>query len=456
MSALVDQGDLPVEPDLTPVAFGDMSGAVTEVTHQSANRMDPYWHDLSSGRLTVSWESRATIEMAARDGLRPVAVRDLRNDPEVSARMIRNGAPDAIATLGAVAMWRTATTDQLSAFAGWVDPARQAGGPAPGWAQNPSACRRLFSAGLVERGRFGGHQRGRPVVWRPINDRAAARFLTELAYADWVATTACQPWSVGPPGDRHNLLGTELGLRIAEFCDVATVLGESCSTHELVVGSAASTPNPASGDLTVVREDGLRIAFELTALQNPKSIRRKVDRWLDTLLSTSFATSGAVVCFVDATDPAERSGYSFSPLRRAIADAIATRPGAAHGRLAERVALARWRWWFPDLGAAAPGFATLLAYRPTGPAGARWEPAHLLDVTDVVFDPSDAAEVTAVIGNSRLLAGTPYWVRDRLNERLGVFDMDGFVARRAGATSIINAMRSRKGPPTATGGPARS
>lgn len=435
--------DRPIEPpDLTGIPFARMTGAVAEPTHRSVNRADPYWAGLWADGSQVSWESRALAERREASGFKPITVRDSRVAPEVCAERVRDRSRPARDSLGALAMWRTATTDQLAAFGGWVNPHRDpADGPAPIWSDNPSHLRLLWSSGMVERGRFIAEQPGLPIVWRGLRSKAVDELLAELPYAEWVRITAGQPWTAGPLHDRHNILGAELGLRIAEFCDVAAVLGESVAGHHLldVTGRREKTTS-GGGDMVVVRSDGLRIVVETTANNNPANIRRKVDRWLDLLAETDFDESGTVVCFVDANNPDARSDNDvIGPLRREIDAAIATRPDAAARRLAERIAVARWRWWFPSVGTATAGFQTLEAFRPTGTGEGRWQSAHLLDVTDVVFAPPDPAVFDATIANSLLLAGVPYWLRAQSAHDHTAPDLAALVARRSGLATLINA-----------------
>src|SRR5699024_12495167 len=107
-----------------------------------------------------------------------------------------------------------------------------------------------------------------------------------LTFAEHVAVTGGQGWDSAHRFDRHNVLTTELALRVAEFCDVATVLGEKQMGLPALLDAAEI--NPAQEDLGrkldagLVRRDGLLIAIETTASVG-ESFRRKVTKWAQSL-----------------------------------------------------------------------------------------------------------------------------------------------------------------------------
>ncbi len=65
---------------------------------------------------------------------------------------------------------------------------------------------------------------------------------------------------------RHNALTVELALRLAEYAQVGTVLGERVGTIDLLAGPGISRDiydaDGRSADAVIVRPDGLRIAIE--------------------------------------------------------------------------------------------------------------------------------------------------------------------------------------------------
>ena len=78
----------------------------------------------------------------------------------------------------------------------------------------------------------------RTAVYRPSNTTVFdKRVAPHLTFPEWVSVTGGQPWSSASQFDRHNLLAAELGLRLFEYADIGTVLGEKLSSIELLAGS---------------------------------------------------------------------------------------------------------------------------------------------------------------------------------------------------------------------------
>src|SRR5690625_7380734 len=65
--------------------------------------------------------------------------------------------------------------------------------------------------------------RERMSMWA-VGDQVAAysRYRKTLTFAEHLAVTGGQGWDSEHRFDRHNVLTTELALRAAEYCDVAT------------------------------------------------------------------------------------------------------------------------------------------------------------------------------------------------------------------------------------------
>ena len=179
-----------------------------------------------------------------------------------------------LTALAAVGMWRTVTAEQLTALSGLrtiLD----------GREMLPA-----FQAELVERGTlitelgWRGPRRTAQ-LYRPVGT-GLDPITDVLSYPDWVGVTGGYPWTRGHQQDRHNLLATELGLRVAEHCEVGAVLGESLSRHDLLSpGYPGDTANRCA-DLTVIRPDGMRIAVEITGSISTE-FARKADRWAELL-----------------------------------------------------------------------------------------------------------------------------------------------------------------------------
>lgn len=166
------------------------------------------------------------------------------------------------------------------------------------------------------------------------------------------------------------------------------------------------------------------------------AVRAKVDRWIDLLTAAEFKDSGIVVCFLEAMPPEKTGTEVTTYLREEIRLALASKTNTVHYQVNERMAVAKWRWWFPDTHMATDGFTNLLACRPTGSGSDLWEPVELLNPDQVVFDPRDPEQITKIIENSRLLAGVPKMLRDELDFRFGVADPSWMALQRMGMTDL--------------------
>ncbi|GAB3176027.1 hypothetical protein GCM10027059_50260 [Myceligenerans halotolerans] len=391
-------------------------------------RLDPFWDGVWPGGSTGVWVSAGDARRQSDAGVArlPWFLRGTRDDG-LSFMRARAAARRAmvLAGLGAVDQWRTMTTEQLAAMTRFTSLASRA---------NPW-LRTGFSAGVLDVGAFGtplpqGQDDPRRRLVRPaqsaVFDREVAPW---LRFEELVSVTGGIPWDARRQFDRHNILATELGLRVAELCDIGTVLGEKLSTLDLLLqlppGATTPRSRAQSADLTIVRRDGLRIAVEITASAN-RNLRRKVERWARTLSRNPLAASGLVVLFVVCPPPQPegdvvRGGRSqpvLNAVLREVAAAARRFPGTATDRVAARIAVARWQEWFPGAREVADGVRGLLATRPTGPPSAAgdgesrlWEAVPLLDTGAVPFMPHERSSMTAVIDNASLLGGTPRWLR---------------------------------------------
>lgn len=395
-----------------PVPFDDMRSAVpADAPWRTAGRVDPYWHGMFAGGAQASWVSRSVAERRDRDGVEPLLKRDKRWDVDkaVAALTTWRVAHDRLAGLASLCLWRTCTVEQLAALTG------------RGWSDREwDASTVLFAAQVADRGRPVPTLRrtsGLPELLRISPGRHFDRLLDQLDYDTWVAVTASYPPTRGPQHDRHNVVTTELALRVAEFCEVGTVLGEALCGHHFFDPRMEPTTDTFAGaaDAAIVRTDGLTILVETTAYTSARQMRDKVARWVDIIIATS-DDPNFMVLFVEADriTGRRRPNEAWNQMRRGITTALADSPSAAKAGVHSRVAAARWRWWFPDAGVADPGFVTLSATRPTNLAADnpddRWEPAHLLDPIDI---PGPDTPDVPVLRNAQHLWGVPHWLRSR-------------------------------------------
>jgi hypothetical protein len=167
---------------------------------------------------------------------------------------------------------------------------------------------------------------------------------------------------------------------------------------------------PAS---TIIREDGMRIVFELTATASA-SFENKVRRWAELIAARPLETSGLTVVFI-AAPHADRSRHTSADPRHAIykkvAQVLKEFPGRGQDSPAARLGIVHWEEWFPDKHMMSEAFFNLEAdfaiNDPTGPD--RWVRRGML--MDYAFAPWHTFDATAVLENSQLLAATPHWLR---------------------------------------------
>ncbi len=396
------------------IPFAEMASACPSTSVDAAHRLDLYWFGLWTGGSQVSWTSRALAARLAGAGVGQPRRAGPRVSPEqaMTAMCVPKLRARRSAVLAAIGLWRTLTAEQIAAIIG-----------APALANSAADLRTAWSAGLVEEGRFalavgdGRHRKNRSTVYRPVDSPAFTQFADALPYNEWLSVTAGRPWKSGSYYDRHNLLAAELGLRVAEFAEVGTVLGETLSGFDLLSahsgapGGVVGSGRHSDADLTCVRTDGMRIAVEITASTGPE-FTSKVERWARLLMDTDPDDNGLTVVFVEAANPDRISHVDeWNTMRITVANAAYSIPGSMSRRVPERMAIARWCDWFPAPLAASRGFRVLAAEVPSGAHGARWNPVSLLDPIEHTFDPRDPDASTAVLRSAANLWGVPHWLR---------------------------------------------
>ncbi len=393
------------------VPFSELARVGATPGYGTADRLDPFWGGMWTQGSSALWVSRKLIDERVAAGLARLPSSLTMSDAEAEATLTSGRHLGSwMAGLGVLDQWRTVSAEQLAAFSGW---------PVLG-TPDPRALVALFRLGVVDRGVFTagvlpGANLDRSTLFRPSRSDAFDEHVKPLlSWEQQVAVTGGLPWDFRRQYDRHNLLASELALRVAEFCEVGTVLGEKLSDVSLLLGGAPSGGGHAA-DLTIVRADGLRIAVEMTA-STGRLFGQKVRRWARLLADKSLASSGLMVLFVEAapTDAATRWGRGASErssVYKEIRDVVREFPGTGADRVAERIGVVSWSQWFPNPGMATREFTTLEVDRPTGPLQAMWERAGLLDVIEVPFTPHQPEAMTAVIGNAATLLGTPHWLR---------------------------------------------
>lgn len=400
------------------LALGEVPSRCPVPQLRAASRIDPFWDGLWGLGAMASWTPLDLGVRQAQAGLvRLPAWWPQASGAEAVAEFM---APDGdlrarLELLGAVHSWRTLTTQQAATFLGQPQlvgmsrPVRTAFGA------------RMLDVGVFTTGLVTTSLQGAASLVRPARSDVVTREVhPHLSIAERCVLTGGAPWRTGGQYDRHNLLAAELALRAGELCpQVATVLGEQLASVDHLLGSGLGrTLVPPShnfrADAVLVRQDGMRIAVELTASAVMETFERRVRRWVEAMGATTFARSGLVLLIVCAPHPDRSSEHErtfVSRLRKVVAKVCRQYPGAPGERPADRIAIASWEDWFPLPGTLTSGFLTLRAHRPAGPFGNPWEEVDLLDDFALPFDPIDPEQVTAVIRGAAATATPPFWLR---------------------------------------------
>ena len=301
-----------------------------------------------------------------------------------------------------------------------------------------------FATGLVQRGGLPPNMStaGLPKLVRPDPHGDFDALARRLTYDEWLAVSAGRSWQWGSQFDRHNLLATELALRVAEWCPVAAVFGESLGTLDLLTGRLDDRLLAArAADAVVVRADGLKIAVEMTTTGGAR-LDAKIQHWASMLAADR--TRSLVVCFVE-TSPPDRPPRSnlANHVRARVEQAAYGTSDVAFAKVAERMFVVRWRDWFPQPGRVLRSFTALPAMRPTGPRDASrhsWRPANLLDPFELPYPGAQGRDAPALLSNANLVLGQPRWLRTgpgpdlaaALRRRAGLHELPIPPAVRAG------------------------
>lgn len=363
---------------------------------RSHHRVDPYYGGIFGVSSSAAWLSRkeALRLVASRVGAVQPADREAAMEDCLHGRQrVRR-----LRAIAAVNMWRTMTTQQVAAMTGH-----------PGFSGRRSKdVHALWSASLISRGRPATIGRGtHPELVRPDVSTDVEALRDELDYRDWLAVTAGVRWRWGSQADRHNVLTTELALRVAEHLPVPLVLGEQLTPLRLVGSPGVTTLDRSSqaADAMLVRSDGMRVMVETTA--NIRGIEDKAQRWAQALAQDS--TRELAVVFVIVTHPDRSEVAGLAKARRVVHEAAHSSMETVFAGVPERMMVVSWRSWFPGPHQASSDFLSLVAYRSDG-SESTWRPVSILDPFDLAFPASDE-RAKAILNNANLLFGVPHWLR---------------------------------------------
>ncbi|EMY33552.1 hypothetical protein D477_014161 [Arthrobacter crystallopoietes BAB-32] len=420
-----------VEAELIPSACTDDSVA-------AHNRRDPYWDQLWAPGSQAVWATAAMARTRGEHGTGKVRAEFLLDQGEALERLLTGrGWKEKLACWAALDSWRTLTAEQMAAVTGHRNLATE----------TYSSISASFSLGLLDIGTFSNPLANtgstRSAIYRPgarqvFEDMVAP----QLTWPEWFSVTGGQPWSNTGLHDRHNILTTELLLRAAEYLPVGAVLGEKFATVDLLAGTglgkSLTKADNRRADGVIVREDGLRIAVELTA-STSQGFESKVRRWAQLISERPLETSGLVVLFVAAPHPERTSRSGNDPRKgiyRDVLKVLREFPGTGPDSPAARIGVANWEEWFPGRHLLSEAFFNMGAdFAVNDATGAeRWQRRELLG--DYAFTPWHTFDATAVIDNAPLLAATPHWLRAGDHTHL-----IGSPQERAGVTTPVPAPR---------------
>lgn len=406
---------------MTVWALHDLPSRITEDPNRAAQRSDPYWDGMFSSGTSDGWVNAAQYRRFEERTRHWSGVpRKFVTAKKEAMRELASNRHRAsiLSALGAVHSWRTVTREQLAAISG-----------SPTMCQTyPSSLSAPFSAGLLAHGYVSaGMNRLAPrdqrmSMWSVGDDRVAFTEYAQrgLTFAERMSVTGGEQWSPEHRFDRHNVLTTELALRVAEYCDVATVLGEKHVSVPALLESTGERPGPSDvqrkADMGIVRRDGLTILVETTGSAG-LTFRKKMHNWAQALQRHPVYDMPVVVLVLDASTPAQQQAATPERSARneildAVRTAVADFPGSATNRTAARIGVASWSDWFPERHGADDSFLDLTARFPIGddPQN-RWESVRILDDHDLPFKSGSEERGRVIERNARILAGTPYWLR---------------------------------------------
>jgi hypothetical protein len=394
------------------ISFADATPAASTKWAGIAERFDPYfspvWQD-SSGGAAMSWLSNEALARLGTEGLVKQRARGKHHyqsaEEALSALPFR---PKWQKALGAINLFQTLTTQQLAAITDDPDVMYE----------RSVTLDALFIAGLIQRGGFSLWQNRLRTDKTPellrIHPRAHKVDLSHLLYQDWLGVSSGAFKTRGHNWDRHNLLTTELCLRVAELCPtIPLVLGEALAD----LTRYADPKHPLSGermaDGVLLREDGLRILIETTLGGSSSVLAAKCNEYA--LMLANDRSDSVSVLFVAARGDDWYTGANRrQTLRRIIGTVIAGLHGRIRGKVARHIAVADWRDWFPEPGCLHRSFRSLTATVPTGPTSDRWQPVALADPMSTPMQPSDQSlviDMETTLANAANLYGVPHWLR---------------------------------------------
>jgi hypothetical protein len=303
--------------------------------------------------------------------------------------------------IGAVMMWRNITTEQIA------DLLEHKGQGESVRIWMPAYAVPGFTLNAIQVGRPTDYARP-PIIFRPGHpmDKRLVQMMTWQQHLGIFGSN-----NDGSHGGyaRHNILNTELSLRVAEQLDaqVPIVLGEGLGSSKILVPETAKRSKQFSlGDSVWIRKDGLRIIVEVS--NTASAITGKVTRWANSLATDQAGMRSLALVFVIPGQT--RDPHWTNYIRDELADVIYKELGgrgydAAY--IASRVFVVGWESWFPAQHEMSDDFFSL----ETIPISRQLSAS--VSLLDPFALPSDVPEalVARTINNSKYLYGVPKHMR---------------------------------------------
>jgi hypothetical protein len=369
-------------------------------------RVDIFWSALwqiPGQESGITWHSPKSVQMR-KDGGVGLNYRFSRiyTEEAALAKLSRRNKTAQIYfdTIGAVMMWRNATAEQISDIVEW---------------RGIRGVRGMLPATVNVPWQLNAIQIGRPTDFRsppwilrpgwPMNPKLIKLMTYEQRLGIFGANNE------GSHGSyvRHNLLNTELSLRVSEHLQhhIPIVLGEGLGSSKILVPETAKRSKQFSlGDSVWIRKDGLRVIVEVSNTQN--SITGKVIRWANSLATDQAGMRSLALLFVVPGQKRDANWTNY--IRGELSDVIYKELGgrgydAAY--IASRVFVTGWEDWFPGMHQMSDRFLVL----DTAPVSKKLSASvSLLDPFTIPTDVPDD-KVAETIRNSKLLYGVPMHMR---------------------------------------------
>jgi len=350
----------------------------------------------------ITWNSIQSLKERTQNGTGKTWKFAYRMSAEEALERMDDNLPTTqryFEPIGVVMMWRNITVEQTADVLGLRGTASHT------WM--PSYMIPGFSLNAVQVGRPTEYGRP-PLIFRPgfPMDNRLVKMMTWQQHLGIFGAR-----NDGQHGGyvRHNLLNTELSLRVAEQLDeqIPIVLGEGLGSSKILVPETAQRSKQFSlGDSVWIRKDGLRIIVEVS--NTADAIVGKVTRWANSLAVDQRGARSLALVFVLPGRKRDKNWVSY--VNGELSDVIYRELGgrgydAAY--IASRVFITGWEDWFPAPYEMSDSFFSL----DTIPVArnARGE-VSLLDPFAI---PSDVPEdrVAKTINNSKHLYGVPRHMR---------------------------------------------